>query len=306
MSTAPDKTALGILLMIGFAVSGPLIDTFGKLAAPHMSVGQLAAARFTVQTLALWPLAWALGALHRPGRREIGLHLARAAMILIATGCFFVALRAMPIADAMAIFFVEPFILTILGGLVLGEAVGWRRLAACAVGFAGALLVIQPRFAALGGVALLPLGTAGFFAVYMLLTRAMATRLHPVTMQAYTALAAMALIWPALGLGLRMGLAELTPSLPAPLHALWLVGVGIAATVAHLFLSYALRFAPAATIAPLQYLEIVSATVIGYLVFADTPDATMLAGVAVVVGSGLFVFHREARAGRVKRPPPAP
>jgi drug/metabolite transporter (DMT)-like permease len=306
MSSAQDRTTLGILLMIGFAVSGPLIDTFGKLAAPHMSVGQLAAARFTVQALLLLPLAGALRALHWPEVREVGLHVARAAMILVATACFFAALREMPIADAMAIFFVEPFILTLLGGLVLGEAVGWRRVLACVIGFGGALLVIQPRFAELGGVAMLPLGTAGCFAVYMLLTRAMATRIHPVTMQAYTALAAMMLIWPALALGGFLGVAELTPSLPEALHFLWLICIGIAAAVAHLFLSYALRFASAATIAPLQYLEIVSATIIGYLVFADVPDVMMLAGVAVIVGSGLYVFAREARAGRVKRPPPAP
>jgi len=306
MNQQTDKTTLGIILMIAFTVSGPLIDLFGKLAAPHMSVGQVAAARFSVQAVGLIPLAFLLGAAHLPDWREIRLHLARAAMILIATGCFFAALRVMPIADAMSIFFVEPFILTLLGGLVLGEAVGWRRLLACAVGFGGALLVIQPRFVDLGGVALLPLGTALFFAVYMLLTRKMAQTQHPVTMQAYTAVAAMALAWPALLAGGIFGVAELTPSLPSPLHLAYLFGVGVAATIAHLFISYALRFAPAATIAPLQYLEIVSATIIGFIVFNDRPDHTMILGVSIIVASGLYVFFREARLGRSKRPTPAP
>ncbi len=306
MSPSDDRPILGIVLMIAFALTGPTIDAFAKLAAPHMSVGQIAAARFTVQAAGLLPLALLLGAAHRPDWRELRLHLARAAMILIATGCFFAALRHMPIADAMSIFFVEPFILTLLGGAVLGEVVGWRRLVACGVGFGGALLVIQPRFAALGGVALLPLGTAMFFAVYMLLTRQMARRQHPVTLQAYTALAALVLVWPALALGGPLGIAELTPSLPSPLHLVYLLGVGVAATIAHLFVSFALRYAPAATIAPLQYLEIVGATTIGFFLFGDLPDATMILGVAVIITSGLYVFFREARHGRAKAPTPAP
>lgn len=302
----PGRTALGVLLMIGFAVTGPLIDTFAKLAAPHMAVGQVAAARFTVQALLLLPLAFALGVAHRPDRREAALHLARAGLILFATGCFFAAIREMPIADAMAIFFVEPFVLTLLGGLFLGEAVGWRRLAACAVGFGGALLVIQPRFADFGLIALLPLGTAVSFAFYMLLTRQMVQRTHPVTMQAYTALAAMGLAWLVLALGGRLAIPELTTTPVSPLLALDLIAVGIAATIAHLFISYALRFAPAATVAPLQYLEIVAATVIGFLIFDDLPDRSMILGVAIIIGSGLYVFFREARAGRAKRPLPAP
>src|SRR3569832_1452833 len=95
----------------------------------------------------------------------------------------------MPIADALAICFVEPFLLLLIGHLFLNETVGWRRLVAATVGFIGTLVIVRPSFAVFGPVALLPLGTALFFALYMLATRR-AKALHPGVLQANTAVAA--------------------------------------------------------------------------------------------------------------------
>lgn len=314
MKPATDRPVLGVVLMLAFAATGPVIDTFGKLAAQTIPVGQIDAARFLVQTALLLPLAVLLGGAHLPRLREVGLHLARAALILIATGCFFAAIRFMPIADAISIFFVEPLLLTLLGGFLLGEAVGWRRIAACIVGFIGALFVIKPSFAAFGGVALLPLATAFFFAFYMILTRRMATAMHPIALQAYTGAAAVVLAVPVLWTLDGSGLAPLDPVWPDARHMWLLAGVGLAATIAHVFISFALRFAPSATIAPLQYFEIVAAVGLGYAVFGDFPDALTFIGVAIIVASGLYVFFREralsaqaaAQAARRPAPPPPP
>ncbi|PWE32045.1 EamA family transporter [Maritimibacter sp. 55A14] len=303
---APDRALLGIFLMTVFALFGPVIDVFAKLASETIPVGQAVAARFAVQSLLLLPVAAALGGLHRPGRAEVIRHFLRAALILLATGCFFAALAVMPMADAIAIFFVEPFILTLLGGVLLGEAVGWRRYLACAVGFGGALLIIKPSFSDFGAVAFLPLGTAVCFAFYMILTRRMAVAMHPLTLQAYTAVAAMALILPVLGYGNAGGLAPIDPVWPDLRSGLYLLGIGVAATVAHLFISFALKFAPAATIAPLQYIEIVSATLLGFWVFGDFPDLLTMLGIAIIVGSGLFVYLRERRLSRRARLPMPP
>ncbi|MFP4044927.1 MAG: DMT family transporter [Rhodosalinus sp.] len=301
-----DTTVAGILCMVGFTVTAPVMDAFAKATPAEVPVMQILAARFGFQVAVLVPLALVLGMGRWPGLRDWGQHLLRGLLLLIATGCFFTALRFMPIANALAIFFVAPFILTMLGGLMLGEEVGPRRIAACAVGFLGALMVIQPSFAELGAVALLPLGTALCFAVYMVLTRRMAQRMHPIALQAWTATAASAVVFPLLWGFEGSGIAALDPVWPTG-HALWtLAGVGAMATVSHLFISFALRLAPAATIAPLQYLEIVAAVALGYWVFGDFPNALTWAGIAVIVGAGLYVFARERRLSIRRRPmPPA-
>ncbi len=299
-----DRPLLGVGLMIGFAALAPLMDAFAKLASEAIPIGQIVAFRFCIQAAVLTPLAVWLGALHRPKAAEMALHTARAALILLATAAFFTAISVMPIADAISIFFVEPFILTLLGAVLLGETVGWRRILACALGFTGALLVIRPSFAAFGPVALLPLFTAVAFALYMILTRRMARALHPVALQAWTALAAAALILPVLAVFDGRDMKVLEVVRPEGRFSLFLLGVGLTASVTHLMLSGALRFAPAATVAPLQYLEIVAATGLGYLLFADFPDPLTFLGIAVIVGAGLFVILRERRAQRRPLPPP--
>jgi drug/metabolite transporter (DMT)-like permease len=283
--------------MTGFALVAPGMDALAKLAGEAIPVGQILAFRFCIQALILVPLALALGMLARPSVREAGLHLLRAALILSATGFFFTALKFMPIADAIAIFFVEPFILTLFGALFLREAIGWRRLLACAVGFGGALLVIRPSFASLGPVALLPLGTAVCFALYMILNRVTAKRQGPVALQAWTALMAAVIILPLIWAFEGSGNAALDPVLPEGRFWAYLIGVGVVATISHLLISGALRYAPAATVAPLQYLEIIAATGLGYLIFNDFPDAQTMVGVAIIVSSGLFVIWREQQAG---------
>ncbi len=287
-------TALnGILMMLGFAAFGPVIDVFAKLAATEIPVAQVSAARFLVQSALLLPLAALLGHLHRPDRTETALHLLRGALVLTATLLFFGAVKYMPIADAIAIFFVEPFILTLLSSLILGETIGWRRILACLTGFLGAMLVIKPSFTDFGWIAAMPMGTAFCFAFYVILTRHMAGRGHPVTLQAYSGLAATLYSLPVLWLMNGSGHPLLDPVLPDLRFALYLGGVGLAATIAHVFISYAFTWAPAAVLAPLGYLEIVTATLLGWLVFADFPDGLTLIGVAIIIASGLFVFWRE-------------
>mgnify|MGYP005854777979 CR=1 FL=1 len=291
----PDRVLPGIAMMAGFTAIVPASDVFAKLAAATLPIGVILLARFTVQAAVLIPLAAFGNHLARPAAHELAAHFLRAALILGATGALYTALRFMPLADAIAIFFVEPFILTLLGSALLGEGVGWRRLAACGAGFAGALLIIRPSFAVFGPVALLPLMTALFFAFYMVLTRRISHRMHPIALQGWTALAAMALMTMLLAVFRGSGAAPLEPVMPAGREWLWLAGLGCLSALAHLLVSYALRFAPAATIAPLQYLEIVMATLLGFAVFGDLPDLQTVAGIAIIVASGLYVFQRERR-----------
>jgi drug/metabolite transporter (DMT)-like permease len=265
---------------------------------------QIVAARFGVQVMILIPLAIMMGVAMRPTARDVVGHLMRGLMLLLATFCFFSAIRYMPIANAMAIFFVEPFILTLMGRLLLGEQVGPRRVTACVIGFIGALFVIKPSFQELGFVALLPLGTAVTFAAYMILTRTMSDRQHPIALQAYTALGASLLILPLI-IGFEgTNNPWLDPVWPSEFAMMALLAVGILATISHLLLSVALKLAPTATIAPLQYLEIAGSVAVGYFLFRDFPDSLTWLGIAIIVGSGLYVFARERRADLQRRPTP--
>ena len=291
-----DRPLYGIALMIGFALIAPGMDALAKLAGQAIPVGETLAFRFGIQSLLLLPLGLMLGVLSWPTANAAKWHVIRAALVLIATGCFFTALRFMPIADAIAIFFVEPFIVAQMGAAFLGEGLGWRRITACAIGFAGALVVIRPSFVELGPVALFPLGTALTFALYIILNRRTAKHLHPVAVQAWTALAAVALILPILLYFQGSGVAAFDPVMPEGRYWFYLIGVGITASVTHLMLTGALRNAPAGTVAPLQYLEIIAATAFGYWIFADFPDTQTFVGIAIIVSSGLFVIWREHKA----------
>lgn len=291
--------------MVGFCVTAPVMDAMAKLTPHDIPVSEILAARFGVQVIALFPLALLLGVAHKPNFTEMAGHLLRGAMLLLATFFFFSAIRFMPIANAMAIFFVEPFILTLLGGFFLGEDIGPRRIIACVVGFIGALFVIQPSFDDLGLVALFPLGTAVTFAAYMVLTRSMSANQHPITLQAYTAIAASALIFPLIFAFEGSGVELLDPVWPSAFAWKTLLAVGVLASISHLMLSTALKLAPATTIAPLQYLEIAGSVTVGYLLFSDFPDSLTWLGIAIIVGSGLYVFARE-RINSIKRPLPPP
>ncbi len=300
-----DRTLLGILYMVGFCLLAPLMDAFAKGTPAEVPAAQIITARFVLQIILLAPLAVLMGNFALPDRRSLGLHFVRAASLLLATWRFFTAIRDMPLASAIAIFFVEPFVLTLLGALFLKEEVGMRRIMACLVGFGGALLIIQPSFTDLGPVALFPLGTAVCFASYMILTRMMSQKLHPVTTQLHTAVAASILIVPVLWVYDGSGIKALDPVWPEGLAIWTLLGVGVMATISHISITFALRHAPAATIAPLQYLEIVSATAVGYLVFNELPNTLTWVGIGIIVGSGLYVFARErARNQKLNRPTP--
>ena len=296
-----DRILPGVALMIAFCVIAPLIDVASKLAAQGVPVGVIVLGRGIVQAVLMLPVVLLMQLPLRLTRRTFGLATLRALMLVASTYCFVAAVRVMPIADALAIVFVEPFVILLIGRLALGEQVGPRRLAACVVGFLGSLFVIQPSFAAFGAVALFPLGTALTFALYMLVTRHLSRDVHPVAMQFHTAAIAAVLCLPLLGLGTALGAAPISFELPQGIFWLWVFCVGLASTVSHMAITYALKFAPSSTLAPLHYLEIVTATLLGYIFFSDFPNALTFTGIAIIVASGLYVIHRERLVARAER-----
>ena len=198
MSKAPanDRPLLGILLMLAFCVIIPFSDALAKILGTEIPLLQLIETRFLAQAVLFLPLGLWLGVRLFPSRRAAGLTLARTMLQIGGLGCMFTALRYLPLADAVAIAFVMPFIILILGHVFLGEEVGPRRIGACAVGFLGTLMVLQPSFVAVGWPALLPLAVALIFAVFTLITRVLTSQMTPLAMQGASALMALPLLVP--------------------------------------------------------------------------------------------------------------
>lgn len=306
MSKPADSIPLGVAFMLGFCAIAPLIDVFAKLAAQSVSVGEVTLARYLVQGTLMVPMVAWLGQGLRVSGRALRLTIVRAAVSILSTFCFVAAIRVMPLANALAIVFVEPFIILALGWALYGEQVGPRRIGAAVVGFVGALLVIQPSFAAFGPVALFPLGTSLGFALYILVTRQLAPLVHPAAMQAQTAVVAGALWLPAMLLAQPFDVPSLQFDMSEGRIWVYLGCVGVMATISHLSISFGLRLAPAATLAPLHYLELVNATLFGYLVFGNFPDAMSWAGIGVICASGLYLIHRERVIARAEAQHPEP
>ena len=293
-----DRVLIGVALMLGFCLTAPLLDVAAKLASATVPVGQITAARFVVQCFLMAPFILIMRlSLRIPSGQRMAL-VARALLLLFATFCFIAAIRVMPLADALAIVFVAPFIVLLVGKFYLSEDVGPRRVGAALVGFVGVLFVIQPSFAAFGLVAFIPLGTAVAFAFYILLTRGLSRRMHPVALQFHTGLIAAMFCIPVLFIASGSGSDLFDPVWPSNIAWIWLLSAGFFATLSHIMMTYALSFAPSATLAPLQYFELPVATLFAYLVFNEFPNALSLVGIAVIIGAGLYMIHRERVAAK--------
>lgn len=299
-----DRPVLGIILMLGFCVLAPLGDATAKLLGPRIGVGELVAARFAIQLVILAPVVLLSGQPLWINRRLMRLTAVRTVLHILGIGMMFLSLLYLPLADAVAIAFVMPFIMLMLGHYVLGEEVGHRRILACCVGFIGTLLVIQPSFVEVGWPALLPLGVAVDFALFMLVTRQMAKDIDPVVLQTVSGAMATAVLIPLLILFYPFDIKGLGFVIPTRGDLLLLLALGGLGTVAHLVMTWSLRFAPSATLAPMQYLEIPVAALVGWLVFRDFPDGLALIGIGITISAGLYILFREQSVSRRARTTP--
>ncbi len=290
-----DRPSFGILLMIGFCAVAPLGDAIAKLLGETVPLMQLIAVRFAAQAVLLYPIIWLSGRSLAMSPRILRIIAMRTVLHITGIAMMFTALRYLPLADAVAIAFVMPFIMLLLGRWVLNEEVGPRRLSACVVGFIGTLLVVQPSFVDVGWPALLPLGVAVTFSLYMLISRHIAKEADPLALQAVSGLMGSPFLILALWLWHDSGVAWLAVKTPDTREILLLASIGALGTFAHLLMTWSLRFAPSATLAPIQYLEIPFATFIGWLVFADLPNGLAALGIAITMAAGLYIVYRERR-----------
>ena len=285
-----DNPALGILLMVAAMMVVPFMDVLAKLLSDRYGTTQLTWARFFFHFSFLAPIVlYRYGAAALKPRQPI-LQLIRGGFTLAATMLFFAAIAEMPIADALALLFVSPIIVTALSPFLLGEHVGIRRWSAVILGFMGALIILRPGFGVAQTSSYLAIGAGCSFAIYTLLTRKLAGSDPPLVTLTYTAVLGAA----------SMSIAVIPVWVaPPPIDLLMMAGIGAIAAGGHFLLIKAFDHAPASLLAPYSYSEIVMATAVGWIFFSDFPDGWTWTGIAVIVASGIYISWRERRKNTI-------
>lgn len=308
MTVAISGNRTGILCAVGAAVCFSTNDMLIKLMSGDYPLHQIILIRATlalIVTLAvIVPLEGGFAILRT---RRPGMHLLRGATVVIANMTFFVSLAAMPIADATAIFFVSPLMIAALSVVFLGETVGPRRWASIGVGLAGVLIVIRPTSESFQLAALLPVVAALCYALLHIMTRKMGLSEKAATMSFYIQLT---FIFVSSGFGVVAGdgglLQSSHPSLtfllgawvwPDPGDYAWLALLGLASAGGGYLISQAYRTSEAGLVAPFEYVAFVMAIFWGYFIWGDVPTAVAALGMALVLGSGLYLALREAAVG---------
>ena len=243
-----------------------------------------------------------------------GLHLLRGLLIVTSNMTFFAALASIPLADATALFFVAPLMITLLSIPMLGEKVGPMRLGACVVGFLGVLIMVRPWESGAARdvpvlILFLPVVGAFTYAMNQVLTRRLGAVSKASAMAVYiqaTFIVVSACFWAVAGDGhFAEGLDS--PSLifllrawvwPEGIDVWYLVGLGLNSAIVGYAISQAYRLAEAATVAPFEYTGLPLAILWGWVIFGELPGPEVMAGIVLIVGSGLFVFLREQQKKR--------
>lgn len=285
----PLRRALPLFLLAGLCFS--TLDATAKWLVRDHTLFVVVWARYVGQMVVVTPIAW-----HRGGggfwrTRHLRIQLARSLCLVVATACFFGALRFLPLAEASAITFLAPMFAIFLSMPVLGERPTRARWIASIVGFAGILVLVRPGAAAFHPAAALLVVAALSNALYQLLTRRLPND-TPYTTLFYSALVGTAF------LSLALPVADLPAEVSAR-DAAFLLVLGVLAGLGHWLLIGAFLAAPASLVAPFTYLQMIWATAYGYAVFGQLPDGLSALGMAIIVASGVgLVLHERRMAPR--------
>jgi drug/metabolite transporter (DMT)-like permease len=284
----------GILLMTASMVAFTSLDTAAKHLTQELPPAVAVFGRYAVALLISLAVVFRSGGPYLLVTRHPVLQAFRGVLLMVSTILNFIAMMHLQLAQTAAIFFTIPLWVCALSVPLLGEHVGWRRWLAVIAGFLGVLVIMRPGSDSFHWAMLLSIASSFCGAVYNIATRKVGGRDRAETSLFYV--------------GFVGALAAATPlpflwQTPQGLQWLLIIFIGIAGAVGHLMLIQAHRLAPASALAPFLYTQIVWMMIAGYLFFGDLPDLWTLIGAAIVVGSGLVLFAREAATGRMKEVP---
>lgn len=285
---AHQNIALGITYMVVASMFLPLMGTTAKTLGVEHVVFQIVWARYTghfiYMSLLFLPKRGL--SLYRTSRWRV--QLLRSLLLLTSTCCFFTALQYISLPMATAINFIAPLIVTALAGVMLGEKVGPRRWAAVVIGFCGALVIIRPGLGQTHWAAGLVVVTATCWALYQLLTRRVSDTDSPETSVTYTAMVGCIVLSVAMML---MPHWWRTPE--TPINIFLFLFIGVIAAAGHYLIVKAYQKAPASVVSPFNFLQLIAATAISYVIFRDVPDGFTWLGALMIVGASLYVSYRE-------------
>lgn len=211
-------------------------------------------------------------------------HLGRTLLFIAATYLIILSVKLLPLADAVAFLFAAPIMITAMATPLLGEPVGWRRWCAVIAGFVGVLIMTRPTADAFQIAALVPIAAAAMTAVRDIVTRRMSAT------ESTNAI----LSWSALGLIIGSAPIAFFDWVTPGFHDFLLMALsGLLVGAAHFLMIESYRLAQAAIVAPFKYFAILWGVLLGYLIWGDLPDAWIVTGAALVIGSGIYILHRE-------------
>lgn len=276
----------GILLLVIALQILPVSDTLAKYLSASLPVLQVIWARFFFHCLATGLYsAWRYGP--RLLLPTVSWTLtARSAALFLAIALFYVAIHQMPLTTALTLWFVAPFLLTILAMVVFKEKVAPVQWLAIAVGFLGIVLAIRPSADSWHWTYLIGLAAGVGYAVFLLLTRVVESRIPAIVTVYQTGL-----------VGCVLSSIAVIPVWQSPSATQWLqlMATGCVAAFAHLLIVKAFERAEASVLAPFNYAEVITATVLGVLVFGDMPDRWAYVGLAIIILSAIAVVPREPK-----------
>ena len=290
-TTSAENTTTGILLMVGAIATFTIIDACAKYLVGAVPPMMVVFARYGLSLLYVVGLMWWTGSLTVRSRHP-WLQVLRGFLLFASTLMNFMALQYLRLDQTSAIFFSNPLWVCALSPFLLGERIGPRRWVAVIVGFLGVLLIIRPGADHFHWAMMLSVTVAIAASLYQIITRKIGGR-DP---------ALVSLLLPSMvGTALAMPLGVADWYVPA-----WgLVGLmllmGVAGGLGHHLLIKAHTLAPAPTLAPFVYTQIIWMIIVGFIVFGDVPDIYTLVGASIVVSSGLYVYYREQAAKRKHR-----
>jgi S-adenosylmethionine uptake transporter len=289
--TAGDHIARGIAFaLIAFSIFS-CADAGVKWLTERYSVFQII---FVSNLFTLIPVALLIrheGGLHKLRPRHPWLVGLRSILLAIDMVLVFYAFVELPLADAYALIFAVPMVVTALSVPILGEKVGWRRWSAVVVGFIGVLIVLRPGIAELKAGHIAAISSALFFGLSLILVRRMGKDESAGGLIFWMVVALLAVSAPVM------------PEVYVPMSGLDLglmAVLGLLSGAGHLMLIRAFRLAPSAIVAPFHYSQMIWAVFFGLFLFGDIPDAWVISGSAVIIGSGLYILWRETVRGRTK------
>lgn len=283
-----------ILLMCLASALFACLDTTAKylVLGPQIPMSQVVWMRYLGQFVAMVAVLGLVAVPQLLRTKRLGAQLARSCLLLGSTAFNFIALRHLRLDQTTTIGFLTPLMVAVLAGPLLGEWIGWRRAIAIAVGFSGVLLAVRPGVTGLHPAFLFAFGSMICYAFFSIVTRYLAAYDSSEVTLFYSMLAGTFLVAP-------FAIADwMWPADAKSWALLW--AMGLFGAIGHYFFILAHRYAPASRVVPFIYVTLITHSLAGFLVFGQMPDGWTLGGAVIVIGSGLYLFHRERITARAE------